>query len=104
MRLSTTFPPLLYPPSRCLQGAASQWAPLLRTLPAQTLSPLLWSDAELAELLGGSPVLAEARARQAALRQEWAEIQTVMEADEGAYPAGGAKGLGLGGVGILSGI
>jgi hypothetical protein len=39
-----------------VQGAASEWAPLLRTLPSQTLSPILWSEQELDGLLKGSPV------------------------------------------------
>lgn len=38
-------------PAPRLQGPASEWAPLLRTLPQETLSPLLWSDEELQELL-----------------------------------------------------
>ena len=39
-----------------LQGDASQWAPLLRTLPLETLSPILWGEQELEELLKGSQV------------------------------------------------
>lgn len=57
-----------------MQGAASEWAPFLATLPQATLTPILWEDEERAALLRGSPVLAEARSREAALRQEWQEI------------------------------
>jgi histone-lysine N-methyltransferase SETD3 len=65
---------------------SSPWAPLLAALPRATESPLLWPDAERAELLRGSPTLAEARAREAALRAEWAEIAATAAADPAAYP------------------
>lgn len=70
------------------QGASSDWAPLLRTLPEETLSPILWSEAEREELLRGSPVLAEAAARRRALEQEWAEIGGLAAADAATYPPG----------------
>ncbi|KAF6255082.1 rubisco small subunit N-methyltransferase [Scenedesmus sp. NREL 46B-D3] len=56
------------------RGAASPWCQLLQTLPHSTASPVLWEDQERAELLTGSPVLREARARQAALQQQWAHL------------------------------
>ncbi len=39
------------------QGAASEWAPFLVTLPRATLTPILWPDEERQQLLRGSPVL-----------------------------------------------
>ncbi|PSC76514.1 U3 small nucleolar ribonucleo MPP10 [Micractinium conductrix] len=62
------------------KGPASAWAALLATLPSATPTPVLWPDEERAVLLRGSPVLAEARAREAALRQEWAELAAAMGA------------------------
>lgn len=41
----------------CRQGAASEWAPFLATLPRATLTPILWPDEERQQLLRGSPVL-----------------------------------------------
>jgi histone-lysine N-methyltransferase SETD3 len=58
------------------RGASSAWAPLLATLPSCTNSPVLWDDAERADCLNGSPVLEEARSREAALLAEWESIQT----------------------------
>lgn len=42
---------------------------------AATLTPLLWDDAELADLLAGSPVLEEVSSRKAALKQQWQDLQ-----------------------------
>lgn len=39
------------------QGAESEWAPFLQTLPAATLTPILWADEERQQLLRGSRVL-----------------------------------------------
>jgi hypothetical protein len=50
------------------------WAALLAALPQQTLSPILWGEAELLEL-AGSPVLEEARARRGQLQQQWQALQ-----------------------------
>ncbi|KAG7675298.1 hypothetical protein Ndes2526B_g08170 [Nannochloris sp. 'desiccata'] len=58
------------------RGSASAWAPLLATLPICTNSPVMWEDAVRAEFLIGSPVLEEARSRNAALVAEWDSIQT----------------------------
>ena len=55
-------------------GPASPAAPLLRSLPPATDTPILWEDGERAGLLRGSPVLAEARARDAALDAAWAGL------------------------------
>lgn len=44
---------------------------LLSPLPQATLSPVLWPEPARGELLRGSPVLAEARAREQALREQW---------------------------------
>lgn len=71
------------------RGPASPWAPLLAALPAATDSPLLWPAEERSRLLAGSPVEAEAAAREAALRQEWREIQQLVDASAGgatSYP------------------
>lgn len=51
------------------------WAPLLASLPRTSDSPVLWPEAERKELLRGSPVLAEARERDAALDRQWAELE-----------------------------
>jgi len=69
-------------------GAASEHAPLVASLPAATLSPLLWSEAELDTLLRGSPVAAEARSRVAALRAEWEAVEAAAAAHPGALPDG----------------
>ena len=58
------------------RGTTSAWAPLLATFPAYTNSPVLWEDTEREEILRGSPVLEEARSREAALLAEWESIQT----------------------------
>ncbi|KAF8071199.1 setd3 [Scenedesmus sp. PABB004] len=55
-------------------GGASPWAALLATLPDASASPILWEEPDREELLAGSRVLGEARARQAALQQQWAEL------------------------------
>lgn len=44
-------------PVQLPQGAASEWAPFLATLPRATLTPILWPDEERQQLLRGSPVL-----------------------------------------------
>ena len=49
------FKPVL--PVPLSQGAASEWAPFLATLPRATLTPILWPDEERQQLLRGSPVL-----------------------------------------------
>lgn len=56
------------------QGEASPWAALLQSLPQRISTPLLWSEAQLAELLRGSPIADAARQRAAALREEWGAI------------------------------
>ena len=70
-----------------LQGPRSAYAQFLATLPAATLSPLLWSEEQLA-WIRGSPVHAEARARRAALEAEWAGIAETAAADPSLYPPG----------------
>lgn len=65
-------------------GPAAKWAPLLATLPATVDTPVLWDDDERAVLLRGSPVLAEARARDAALDAAHAAL---VEAAGGAAPS-----------------
>lgn len=73
-----------------MQGAASAWSAFLATLPAATLTPILWPDEERAQLLRGSPVLEEARAREAALQQEWQELAAAISSapdSTAAYPA-----------------
>ncbi|PNW75373.1 hypothetical protein CHLRE_12g524500v5 [Chlamydomonas reinhardtii] len=68
-------------------GAGSNYAGLLATLPESTLSPLLWSDAELEELMAGSPVLPEARSRKKALADTWAALAPKLAADPARFPA-----------------
>jgi len=53
------------------KAESSQYARLIQTLPERTQTPLLWSDAEIEELLRGSPTQAEARSRAAELRAQW---------------------------------
>lgn len=43
--------------------------------PSQLLTPLLWEESQIRELLRGSPVLEEALARRAAIAAEWAALQ-----------------------------
>lgn len=71
------------------KGAASGWSAFLATLPRRTLTPILWSEEER-QLLRGSPVQAEARSREAALRQEWQEVAAAMAA---AAPEGQAEAV-----------
>ena len=52
------------------------------------MSPLLWSDAELEELMAGSPVLPEARSRKKALADTWAALAPKLAADPARFPAG----------------
>lgn len=52
-------------------SSGSSWSALLAALPEQTMSPILWEDAELQELLQGSPVQEEARTRRQQLQQQW---------------------------------
>jgi hypothetical protein len=52
-------------------SSGSSWSALLAALPEQTMSPILWEDAQLQELLQGSPVQAEARTRRQQLQQQW---------------------------------
>jgi protein-histidine N-methyltransferase len=71
-------------------GVDSTCAPLLRSLPPSTDTPILWSDADRADLLKGSPVLGEARARDAALDAAWAGLEAGAVAaglGEGSAPA-----------------
>jgi hypothetical protein len=71
-----------------MQGERSEWAPFMASLPARTLTPVLWPDALRGELLRGSPVLAEARQRQAALAREWGAIADAAAADPGRFSPG----------------
>ena len=71
----------------CIQGSRSTHAPFLATLPTATLSPLLWTEEQLG-LIRGSPVMAEARTRRAALEAEWTGIAESVAADPSLYPPG----------------
>ena len=75
-----------------LQGARSTWSPFLQALPERTLSPILWSDEELDQLMG-SPVVGEARDRRAALQSEWATLNEKIAADISQYPPGACTSL-----------
>ncbi len=52
-------------------NGSSSWSALLAALPEQTMSPILWEDSELRELLQGSPVQEDARTRRQQLQQQW---------------------------------
>jgi histone-lysine N-methyltransferase SETD3 len=41
------------------------------------MSPLLWEEGELAELLSGSPVMQEALSRRAAIVQQWQDLDAL---------------------------
>ena len=65
-------------------GRASKWAPYIKELDRQRArgaqaveSPLLWGDAELVELLQGSPVVPAVRARLEGIRREYDALDTV---------------------------
>lgn len=73
------------------------WAPLLASLPRTSDSPALWPETERKELLRGSPVLAEARERDAALDRQWAELEERVSAATGASGAEGSSSGGIGG-------
>lgn len=64
------------------KGEASRYRGLLSALPQETLSPILWDDAQRQELLRGSPALPEAQQRAQAIQQEWQALQ-----DTGLDPA-----------------
>ena len=65
-------------------GAESKWQPFIKELDRiqargalGAKSPLLWSAEERARLLKGSPLLADAEARVAAVEKEYEELDTV---------------------------
>lgn len=65
-------------------GAESKWQPFIKELDRiqargalGAKSPLLWSAEERARLLRGSPLLADAEARVAAVEKEYEELDTV---------------------------
>ena len=65
-------------------GAESKWQPFIKELDRiqargalGAKSPLLWSAEERARLLQGSPLLADAEARVAAVEKEYEELDTV---------------------------
>lgn len=68
------------------EGEQSAYRPLVASLPQGTLSPLLWTEAERADLLRGSPILVEAENRLAALRKEWASIEELCAQDPSRFP------------------
>ncbi|KAG0600309.1 hypothetical protein M758_11G023400 [Ceratodon purpureus] len=68
------------------QGENSVWHPYLKTFPATTLSPLLWSAEEQQELLKGSPVLEEVQQRTAALEGEYEDLQPFFNKDTQTFP------------------
>ncbi|CAG9467763.1 unnamed protein product [Pedinophyceae sp. YPF-701] len=61
------------------RGESSPWAPMVAALPQATLSPLLWSEAEVDELLAGSPVRKECKDRVVTLRREWDALAPSLE-------------------------
>lgn len=65
-------------------GKDSFWYPYIKALdktrarsPQAVESPLLWDAAELEDLLQGSPLLAEVKARLAGIEKEYTELDTV---------------------------
>lgn len=56
------------------KGQSSKWNGFIASLPDTVLTPILWSEEDVTELLAGSPVQAEARQRAAALKQQWAVL------------------------------
>lgn len=65
-------------------GSESKWQPFIKELDRiqargalGAKSPLLWTEEERARLLRGSPLLAEAEARVAAVEKEYEELDTV---------------------------
>ena len=76
-----------------LQGDESEWAPFLNALPKSVQSPLFWAAEQQEELLRGSPVLKEAKARAAALQKEWSAIQEKISAEPGTFEPGTIKCL-----------
>ncbi len=79
------------------QGPASKAASLIATLlpdnaPDTLLSPVLWDQSQVEELLRGSPVVEEAAQRRAAIDDEWGVLE---EQAPGLLPPGvGGKGGG----------
>ena len=74
-----------------LQGDKSEWAPFLDALPEAVPSPVFWAKQQQEELLRGSPVLKEAKARAAALQKEWSAIQEKVSADPSRFDQGGGS-------------
>ncbi|CAL5229330.1 g12636 [Coccomyxa viridis] len=70
------------------KGEKSEWAPFLITLPDSVPSPVFWAAGQQEELLRGSPVLKEAKARATALQKEWSAIQEKVSADPGKFDPG----------------
>ena len=80
------------PPPPPTGSTRKDWGPLLASLPATSDSPVLWPETERKELLRGSPVLSEARERDAALDRQWAELEKVAAESGGGgngWPPGG---------------
>jgi protein-histidine N-methyltransferase len=80
------------PPPPPPGSTRKDWGPLLASLPATSDSPVLWPETERKELLRGSPVLSEARERDAALDRQWAELEKVAAESGGGgngWPSGG---------------
>ena len=71
-----------------LQGDKTEWAPFLNTLPESVPSPVFWAAGQQEELLRGSPVLKEAKARAAALQKEWSAILEKVSADPSKFDPG----------------
>ena len=70
------------------KGALSDWAPYIATLPgAGADHPLLWPEAEMNDLLQGSPAREEALSRAASAAEEYASIRASIDADPTNYPA-----------------
>ena len=70
------------------KGALSDWAPYIAALPgAGADHPLLWPEAEMNDLLQGSPRREEALSRAASAAEEYASIRASIDADPTNYPA-----------------
>ena len=70
------------------KGPLSDWAPYVATLPnAGPDHPLMWSTADLTELLKGSQIADQALSRAGSAAEEYASIRELIASDAENYPA-----------------
>lgn len=68
------------------QGPDSKYTALLATLPEATLSPILWTDADIGDRLRGSPSMQEAKNRKSAMVRQWEVLAAQHLTDGGRFP------------------